>query len=57
MSETTPSRAAGRRPYPPDEFDTVEPGSGRRGAHRAKTRPTVAMVPVLLVVLADVDGG
>jgi hypothetical protein len=53
MSETTSSRS-GRRAYPPDEFDTVEPGSGRRGAHRAKTRPTVAMVPVLLVVLAVV---
>lgn len=40
--------------YPRDEFDDVEPGDGRRGAHRARPNPVLAMVPVLLVVVAVV---
>jgi len=40
--------------YPRDEFDDVQPGDGRRGAHRARPNPVLAMVPVLLVVVAVV---
>jgi hypothetical protein len=53
MSEQTPSRGD-RRAYPADEFDELEPTDGRRGAHRARPNPVLAVVPVLLVVVAVV---
>ncbi|MFP5336543.1 MAG: LytR C-terminal domain-containing protein [Actinomycetes bacterium] len=52
MSEQTPTR--GVRRYPPDEFDQLPATQGRRGAHRARPNPVLAMVPVLLVVVAVV---
>lgn len=51
MSSLPPDEA---RAYPPDEFDDVGEQPGRRGAHRAKPSPVLAMLPVLLVVLAVV---
>lgn len=42
------------RTYPPDEFDVDDPGTGRRGAHRAKPNPLVAVVPLLMVTVAVV---
>jgi hypothetical protein len=54
MSEQLPSRSRARDPYPRDEFDDLEPVPGRRGAHRARANPVLAMVPVLLVVVAVV---
>lgn len=38
--------------FPPDEFDVEDPGTGRRGAHRAKPNPLVAVVPLVLVTVA-----
>jgi len=52
MSEQRSPRE-GRR-FPRDEFDNLPPGDGRRGAHRARPNPALAMVPVLLVVVAVV---
>ncbi|HZI97607.1 MAG TPA: LytR C-terminal domain-containing protein [Actinomycetales bacterium] len=42
------------RTYPPDEFDVDDSGTGRRGAHRAKPNPLVAVVPLVLVTVAVV---
>ena len=42
------------RTYPADEFDVDDPGTGRRGAHRAKPNPLVAVVPLVLVTVAVV---
>lgn len=53
MSEQT-STPRGTRRYPPDEFDDLPATQGRRGAHRARPNPVLAMVPVLLVVVAVV---
>ena len=50
MSERTP-RAPLAGEYPRDEFDDVSPGEGRRGAHRARPNPVLAMLPLLLVVV------
>lgn len=52
MSEPTPERT--ERAYPPDEFDDIQAVEGRRGAHRARPNPVLAMLPVLLVVVAVV---
>jgi hypothetical protein len=41
----------GAREYPRDEFDEITPGEGRRGAHRARPNPVLAMLPLLLVVV------
>jgi hypothetical protein len=54
MSDQPPSRSQRRDGFPPDEFDDIEPVPGRRGAHRARANPVLAMVPVLLVVVAVV---
>jgi len=40
--------------FPPDEFDVEDPGTGRRGAHRARPNPLVAVVPLVLVTVAVV---
>jgi hypothetical protein len=40
--------------FHPDEFDVDDPGTGRRGAHRAKPNPLVAVVPLVLVTVAVV---
>jgi hypothetical protein len=40
--------------FSPDEFDDLDPADGRRGAHRARANPALAVVPVLLVVVAVV---
>lgn len=53
MSERIPSAGQGRT-YPRDEFDDLQPVDGRRGAHRARPNPALAMVPLLLVVVAVV---
>lgn len=53
MSERTPAAGQGRT-YPRDEFDDLQPVDGRRGAHRARANPALAMVPLLLVVVAVV---
>lgn len=42
------------RTFPPDEFDVDDPGTGRRGAHRARPNPLVAVVPLVLVTVAVV---
>lgn len=42
------------RRFQRDEFDEVAQGDGRRGAHRARSSPALAVVPVLLVVVAVV---
>lgn len=42
------------RTYLRDEFDVEDPGTGRRGAHRAKPNPLVAVVPLVLVTVAVV---
>lgn len=49
-----PSPAPQGRVYPRDEFDDLEPVDGRRGAHRARPNPVLAMLPVLLVIVAVV---
>ena len=46
-----PSGPAEARAYPRDEFDDITPGEGRRGAHRARPNPVLAMLPLLLVVV------
>lgn len=50
MSER-PSGSPEARAYPRDEFDDIAPGAGRRGAHRARPNPALAMLPLLLVVV------
>ena len=50
MSERPPGSPEARA-YPRDEFDDVSPGEGRRGAHRARPNPALAMLPLLLVVV------
>ncbi|HEX5511878.1 MAG TPA: LytR C-terminal domain-containing protein [Actinomycetales bacterium] len=40
--------------FPPDEFDRLDPITGRRGAHRAKATPVVAALPVVLVLVVVV---